>query len=206
MFFLPGHHKEQGLAYSPLKALISPRPIGWISSLSADGTANLAPYSFFNAIAESPPMVMFISSPDLRDDNQDGHKDSVSNILETREFGVNIVGMAQSEQMVKSSQTVEKKIDEFDYTGLLKKTARTISVPLVDQAPAHLECVYYDHIVLPDDGKGRHSIMLMGRIVGIHIDERNIENGKVNISKYQPVARLGYKEYAVISDKFEMSP
>lgn len=206
MFFLPGTHKDHGLTYSPLKALISPRPIGWISSLSADGVANLSPYSFFNAIAELPPMVMFISAPDMRETNKGGRKDSLANILETREFGVNIVGSEQAEQMVKSSQDVTADIDEFNHTGLAKKQAEKISAPLVAGAPAHLECVYYDHITLPDNGRGQNSVMVMGTIVGIHIDEAIIADGRVDVSRYTPVARLGYKDYAAVSDLFEMSP
>ena len=149
MFFLPGTHKDHGLTYSPLKALVSPRPVGWISSQSADEIANLSPYSFFNAISELPPMIMFISAPDTRDKNKSGQKDSLANILETNEFGVNIVGMAQAAQMVASSRNVASDIDEFDLAGLSKKTANKISVPLVAGAPAHLECKYFDHIRLP---------------------------------------------------------
>lgn len=206
MFFLPGTHKDHGLTYSPLKALISPRPIGWISSLSASGVANLSPYSFFNAIAELPPMVMFISAPDMREANRGGQKDSLANILETREFGVNIVGSEQAEQMVKSSQDVTADIDEFDHTSLGKKKAEKISAPLVAGAPAHLECVYYDHLTLPDNGRGNHSVMVMGTIVGIHIDEAIIANGRVDVSRYTPVARLGYKDYTAVRDLFEMTP
>ena len=206
MFFLPGTHKDHGLTYSPLKALISPRPIGWISSLSASGVANLSPYSFFNAIAELPPMVMFISAPDMREANRGGQKDSLANILETREFGVNIVGSEQAEQMVKSSQDVTADIDEFDHTSLGKKKAEKISAPLVAGAPAHLECVYYNHITLPDNGRGNHSVMVMGTIVGIHIDEAIIADGRVVVSRYTPVARLGYKDYTAVRDLFEMTP
>ena len=205
MFFLPGTHKEHGLNYSPLKALVSPRPVGWISSHTADNIANLSPYSFFNAIAELPPMVMFISAPDVREENVGGQKDSLANILETGEFGVNIVGMAQAKQMVSSSRNVTSDTDEFDLAGLTKKTAEKISVPLVAGAPAHLECKYYDHIKLPDNGRGNHSVMVMGTIVGIHIDEAVIRDGRVDVSLYQPVARLGYKEYAAIRDVFEMN-
>ena len=206
MFFLPGTHKDHGLTYSPLKALISPRPIGWISSLSASGVANLSPYSFFNAIAELPPMVMFISAPDMREANRGGQKDSLANILETREFGVNIVGSEQAEQMVKSSQDVTADIVEFDHTSLGKKKAEKISAPLVAGAPAHLECVYYNHITLPDNGRGNHSVMVMGTIVGIHIDEAIIADGRVDVSRYTPVARLGYKDYTAVRDLFEMTP
>ena len=206
MFFLPGTHKDHGLAYSPLKALVSPRPVGWISSQSADKIANLSPYSFFNAIAELPPMVMFISAPDAREENKDGQKDSLANILETGEFGVNIVAMAQAEQMVKTSKNVSSDTDEFDLAGLTKKTAEKISAPLVANAPAHLECKYYDHITLPDNGRGQHSVMVMGTIVGIHIDDSIIKDGLVDITKYQPVARLGYKDYSTIREVFELTP
>ena len=206
MFFLPGTHKDHGLAYSPLKALVSPRPVGWISSQSADKIANLSPYSFFNAIAELPPMVMFISAPDAREKNKDGQKDSLANILETGEFGVNIVAMAQAEQMVKTSRNVSSDTDEFDLAGLTKKTAEKISAPLVANAPAHLECKYYDHITLPDNGRGQHSVMVMGTIVGIHIDDSIIKDGLVDITIYQPVARLGYKDYSTIREVFELTP
>ena len=206
MFFLPGTHKEHGLAYSPLKALVSPRPIGWISSQSKDKIANLSPYSFFNAIAELPPMVMFISAPDAREENKDGQKDSLANILETGEFAVNIVAMAQAEKMVKTSRNVTSDIDEFDLAGLTKKTAEKISTPLVAGAPAHLECKYYDHITLPENGRGQHSVMVMGTIVGIHIDDAIIKDGHVDIKVYQPVARLGYKDYSAIRDVFELTP
>ena len=206
MFFLPGAHKEQGLRHSPLKALISPRPIGWISSLSASGLANLSPYSFFNAIAELPPMVMFISAPDARDENKNGQKDSLANILETKEFAVNIVGREQAEQMVVSSQPVGADIDEFAHAGLVKKQAQKISAPLVVGAPAHLECTYYDHIALPDNGRGAHSIMVLGHIVGIHIEDNMVEDGLVDVTRYQPVARLGYKDYTNVEDVYEMTP
>ena len=206
MFFLPGTHKEHGLTYSPLKALVSPRPIGWISSQSAKKITNLSPYSFFNAIAESPPMVMFISAPDTRKENKGDLKDSLANILETGEFGVNIVGIAQAEQMVKTSRNVTSNTDEFELAGLEKKSAEKISVPLVADAPAHLECKYYDHITLPKNGSGQHSVMVMGIIVGIHINDAVIKDGRIDVSVYQPVARLGYKDYASIHDVFEMTP
>ena len=206
MDFPAGQHKSHGLAYSPLKALISPRPIGWISSCSADGIANLAPYSFFNAVAELPPMVMFVASPDLREGRVGKTKDSLENILTTKEFGVNIVGTAQCEAMVESSKTVAADEDEFALAGLKKKQAHRISAPLVADAPAHLECRYYSHIELPDNGDGHHSVMVIGRIEHIHIDDRYIKDGKVDVSAYQPVSRLGYRDYAAVRDVFEMQP
>ena len=204
MFFLPGQHQEFGLPHSPLKALISPRPIVWISTCSEDGIANLSPYSFFNAIAELPPMVMFVSAPDAREGTQGGHKDSFTNIQQTGEFGVNIVGMDQAKQMLASSQTLPAQSDEFEHAGLTKKKAEKISVPLVEGAPAHLECVYYDHVTLPDNGKGGHSIIVLGNIVGIHIDEAIIKDGLVDVTKYQAVSRLGYQDYSAVTELFSM--
>lgn len=207
MDFTAGQHIQAGLKYSPLKALISPRPIGWISSISPSGNANLAPYSFFNAVAELPPMVMFISAPDLRQERQDASgfaKDSLQNILDTKEFGVNITSSNQLKQMVISSQTVPAETDEFALAGLEKKQAKTIKAPLVAGAPAHLECHYYDHINLPDNGKGTHSVMVLGRITHIHIDDKVISDGRVDVSAFQPVSRLGYRDYDLVTDPFEV--
>ena len=207
MDFTAGQHKQAGLSFSPLKALISPRPIGWISSISPAGVANLAPYSFFNAVAELPPMVMFISAPDVRDDQPDKTgfaKDSLQNILDSREFGVNITSADQLDQMVASSRPVGAGIDEFELAGLEKKQAKTINAPLVAGAPAHLECHYYDHINLPDNGKGQHSIMVLGRISHIHIDDRVISDGRVDVSAFRPVSRLGYRDYDLVTDPFEV--
>ncbi|MGC6412277.1 MAG: flavin reductase family protein [Candidatus Puniceispirillaceae bacterium] len=208
MFFKPGQHKEMGLRYSPLKALIAPRPIGWISTLSKEGVANLAPYSFFNGVSELPPMVMFASAPDRRDDNVHGQKDSLANILETGGFGVNIVSAALANQMMESSKPLPAERDEFKAAGLTKKQGEIVDIPLVAEAPAHLECRYYSHITLPDyqtgDGTIQGTVMVIGEIVGIHIDPAFIEDGRLDVTKYQPVARLGYGDYAMVSDLFEM--
>lgn len=206
MDFPAGQHKSHGLSYSPLKALVSPRPIGWISTCSSSGVANLAPYSFFNAISELPPMVMFVSSPDLREGRQGKAKDSLDNIFETGEFGVNITSAAQVDEMVLSSKTVTADEDEFELTKLAKKAAKTISAPLVAHAPAHFECRYHSHIELPDNGAGHHSVMVLGMITHIHIDDKFIKEGKVDVAAFQPVARLGYRDYAIIKDLFAIPP
>lgn len=206
MDFPAGQHKANGLHYSPLKALISPRPIGWISSVSKQGVANLAPYSFFNAISELPPMVMFVSSPDLRDGRKGETKDSLENIFETGEFGVNITSAVQTEAMVISSKTVSRNEDEFELASIQKKAGKVISAPLVEGAPAHLECRYHSHITLPDNGAGQHSVMVLGTIEHIHIEDAYIKEGRVDVSAFQPVSRLGYRDYAIIKDIFAMTP
>ena len=118
---------------------------------------------------------------------------------------MNIVAMAQAEKMVKTSRNVTRDIDEFDLAGLTKKTAEKISAPLVAGAPAHLECKYYDHITLPDNGRGQHSVMVMGTIVGIPIDDVIIKDGHFDVTVFQPVARLGCKDYSAIHDVFKLT-
>ena len=148
-------------------------------------------------------MVMFISAPDARAENKNGQKDSLANILETREFGVNIVGQKQAKQMVKSSQPVGANIDEFDHAALTKIAGQKISAPLVAGAPAHLECVYYDHINLPENGNGSHSVMVLGHIV-IHIDDNMVKTagGCDPLSARFSAGLYGLRQY---TDIYEMT-
>ena len=208
MYFKAGNHKQAGLSHGPFKAIISPRPIGWISSCDEDGIANLAPYSFFNAISEMPPMVMFVSAPDARKDPDAHHhnpKDSLVNIRRSGEFGVNIVSQAQSDAMVATSAMLAPQIDEFTSAGLSKMPARDISAPLVAGAPAHLECRVHDMIDLPGTENRAGCVMVLGLVISMHIDDAFIQDGKLDVSKYQPVARLGYKDYATITEVYEMA-
>ena len=208
MYYRAGEHKQHGLAYSPFKALISPRPIGWISSCDEAGIANLAPYSFFNAISEIPPMVMFVSAPDARQPQDDvtihHAKDSLANIKQTGEFGVNIVSKHQMTQMVQSSAMMTSDEDEFTASGLDKKIAHDISAPLVAGAPAHLECRLHDIISLPGTSHRAGCQMVIGHVISFHIDDDIIKQGKVDVTAFQPVARLGYKDYSTISSVFEI--
>ena len=213
MYFKAGTHKEAGLKYGPFKALISPRPIGWISSCDEAGVANLAPYSFFNAISELPPMVMFVSAPDVRPKTStapDGTllhhaKDSLHNIRQTGEFGVNIVSEAQKEAMVASSDLLAPEIDEFEAAGLSKMAANDIRAPLVKGAPAHLECRLHEMIDLPGTDERAGCVMVIGHVISLHIADEVITDGKVDVTKYQPVSRLGYRDYATITDVYEIS-
>ena len=207
MYFEAGQHKQAGLRYNPFKALISPRPIGWISSCDADGHANLAPYSFFNAISQLPPMVMFVSAPDSRTGQAPDvpvQKDSLANIRQTGEFGVNIVGLAQRDDMVASSAMFPPEIDEFEEAGLAKMTGKHITAPLVKDAPAHLECRLHDIIDLPGTVTSAGCVMVIGHVLALHIQDDVIVDGKVDVRKFQPVARLGYKDYCTVSELYEM--
>ena len=197
MFFTPGTHLQSGLSHNPLKAIVSPRPIGWISSQGSDGSVNLAPYSYFNAISEQPPMVMFSSAP-----GGDTSKDSLRNVLETKEFVVNVVSAALGDAMNVSSGSFPYGTNEFDEAGLEMAACETVSVPRVKAAPAALECCLWQVIELPAPENGRVSTMVIGTITGIHIADDVIVDGKVDVAAYQPLARLGYMDYAQITELF----
>ena len=199
MFFTPGTHLQSGLSHNPLKAIVSPRPIGWISSQGSDGSVNLAPYSYFNAISEQPPMVMFSSAP-----GDATSKDSLRNVLETKEFVVNVVSAALGDAMNVSSGSFPYGTNEFDKAGLEMAACETVSVPRVKAAPAALECCLWQAIDLPAPDNGRASTMVIGTITGIYIADDVIVDGKVDVAAYQPLARLGYMDYAQITELFAM--
>ena len=187
--FYDASRRDHGLQIDPFKAIVAPRPIGWISSVSADGVANLAPYSFFNAFAEQPYYVAFGS---------DGYKDSLRNITATGVFAVNIVSYELRDAMNASSALVPSHVDEFELARLTKVQCNMIAAPRVGESPACLECRHYKTVELPDDDGHVNSHMVIGRVVGVHIDDRFIENGRLNTAAMQPIARLGYAEYATV--------
>ena len=199
MFFIPGSHLQAGLSHNPLKAIVSPRPIGWISSRGNDGSVNLAPYSYFNAIAEQPPMVMFSSGP-----SGNTSKDSLRNVLETEEFVVNIVSAALGDAMNISSGSFPYGRNEFTEAGLAMVDCETLSVPRVEAAPAALECNLWQAIELPTPEDGVASTIVLGTVTGIHIADEVIVDGKIDVTIYKPLARLGYMDYTQITTLFEM--
>ena len=200
MYFIPGTHKEAGLSFSPIKAIISPRPIGWISSRGKDGSVNLAPYSYFNAISELPPMVIFSSASS---DNS-GYKDSLRNVIETKEFVVNIVSSALADAMNITSANLSYGESEFAAAKLEMANCQTVSAPRVASSPAALECKLWKVVELPKPDTADAGVMVIGTITGIHIDDRVIKDGKVDVTVFQPLARLGYMDYARITDVFSM--
>jgi flavin reductase (DIM6/NTAB) family NADH-FMN oxidoreductase RutF len=186
---------DHGLALDPFKAVLVPRPIGWISTVSAAGIANLAPYSFFNAVAEHPHYVCFGS---------DGRKDSLANIEATGEFAVNLATHELRDAMNASAAVVPPHVDEFDLAGLDKAPCHTIRAPRVAASPACFECRLAQIVPLPsDDGHVAHW-MVLGRVVGVHIDDRFIRDGRVDTAAMKPLARLGYAEYATIETTWRM--
>lgn len=197
MFYKPqnGH----GLPHNPFNAIVTPRPIGWISSRDADGNDNLAPYSFFNAVAYVPPQVMFSSTGQKPD--RDGTKDSVGNIRDTNCFCVNIVEYAMRDAMNTSSAALDKNIDEFAKAGLEKTHCETIDCPRVVGTPAALECKLTQILQLP----GTANFAVFGEVIGIHMRDDCLIDGLFDITQFQPLARLGYRDYTRVTDIFSLS-
>lgn len=196
MFYRPedGH----GLPYNPFNAIVTPRPIGWISTRDKDGNDNLAPYSFFNAVAYVPPQVMF-SSTGVKED-RDGTKDSVTIIRETGVFCVNVVSAALQNAMNASSATLPAGSDEFAHAKLEKAECESIYAPRVAHAPAALECKLTQIIKL----EGASNYLVLGEVTGVHLEDACIKDGRFDITTYQPLARLGYRDYTVVKDLFEL--
>ncbi len=196
MFYRPedGH----GLAHNPFNAIVTPRPIGWISTRGADGQDNLAPYSFFNAVAYVPPQVMFASTGTKPD--RDGTKDSVSNIRETGEFCVNIVEYAMRDVMNTTSGMWPREVDEYDHAGIERAECDTIACSRVAAAPANLECRLTEIVTL----RGEANFLVLGEVTGIHLRDDCIRDGMFDILTYQPLTRLGYRDYSRITEVFSL--
>jgi len=188
---------DHGLPHNPFKAIVSPRPIGWISSLDADGRTNLAPYSFFNAVSDRPPIVVFSSS---------GFKDSAANAEATGEFVCNMASWDLKDEMNVSSAMVSNETCEFELSGLEIASSRLVKAPRVARAVTALECKHLQTLRLKDlDGADTDNWLVFGQVVGIHIDDSIIVNGKVDVTRFKPLSRLGYMEYAAITEVFEMA-
>lgn len=183
---------NHGLRYDPFKALVSPRPIGWVSTISPQGVLNLAPYSFFNAVGDRPPMVMFSSA---------GRKDSLTNIEATGEFVCSFVSNALCDAMNMSSAAVTPGVDEFQLAGLTPAASVHVKPPRVAESPAALECRLWKIQPLPaPPGTSEPAYwVVFGEVVGVYIDDRYLSNGMFDVAAAQPLARLGYMDYAVIN-------
>ena len=197
MFYQP---KKNPFSIDPYKSLIFPRPIGWISSIDKKGIVNLAPYSYFNAIADDPPQIMFVAGASDRSSQK---KDTLTNIMATKEFVVNFATSATRNQMNLSSKDIHKDDDEFVLTKLKKRKSRLVKVPSVANSPVNLECKLLKSIKLKSSLK-KFSTMVMGEVIGIYIKDSFIEKGRVNSAAMRYVARMGYSEYTTVSSKFKM--
>ncbi len=192
-----------GLPHNPFNAIVLPCPIGWISSMDGAGNVNLAPYSFFNAVAYVPPQVMFAATG--AHDHGGRFKDTVRNIEETREFVVNIATWDLREAVNASSVNAPHGEDEFDYAGLEKAPSELVAPPRVARSPVHLECVHSQTVPLLDAGNGGPNTAVFGKVIGIHIDDAVMTDGLVDIAKLRPIGRLGYRDYVHVTERFSMT-
>ncbi|MFG1283955.1 flavin reductase family protein [Xanthobacter autotrophicus] len=194
MFYEPAK-RNHGLPHAPLKAIVAPRPIGWISSLTPDGVANLAPYSFFNMISEVPALVMFSSQ---------GAKDSLANIEATGEFVCNLATLDLVDKVNLTSSPVPRNVSEFDTAEIARAPSRLVKPPRVAAAPCALECVYVETF----RPRGRNGVqadayMIIGEVVGVYIDDAAIIGGRVDIAALKVIARCGYLDYAPVDRLIE---
>jgi flavin reductase (DIM6/NTAB) family NADH-FMN oxidoreductase RutF len=195
MFYEP-EKRNHGLPHDPFKALVAPRPIGWISTRSADGRLNLAPYSYFNALSDDPWLVAFASG---------GQKDSMSFAAESGEFVVNIVTQKLMDAMVKTSVDAPRGSNEFSYAGLEPEQSTLVDAPRVKGIAAALECKVTETIeprLLNGSKSGIH--LVIGEVVGIHVDEEMLTNGLFDYEKAGLVSRLGYLDYSIVGPTFQM--
>lgn len=196
IFYEPLTRDKMLLPHDPFKALIAPRPIGWVSTLSKTGAINLAPYSFFNAVCEQPPIIVFSSN---------GPKDSMTFAGETGEFVWNMPTYALRERMNATSAPLPRGESEFGFAHIEMAPSRIVKPPRVAASPAALECKVSDLYQLKDmHGAPTQNYLVFGQVVGVHIDEAFIKDGIVDTAAMQPITRCGYMDYAVTDKMFTM--
>jgi flavin reductase (DIM6/NTAB) family NADH-FMN oxidoreductase RutF len=195
--------KPHGLKHNPFKSLVAPRPIGWVSTLNQAGVVNLAPFSFFNAVADAPQMVIICVNGSHK---AGGAKDTLANIRETGEFVCSMATWELREAMNHSSIDAPHGVDEMTLSGLAPAPCRLVKPPRVAAAPAALECVLHQIVELPSTNPNTANNTIFGRVVGIHINTSIIKDGMIDMTRFQPIARLGYNDYAVVrpDDVFTM--
>jgi flavin reductase (DIM6/NTAB) family NADH-FMN oxidoreductase RutF len=196
-FYEPEARPRELLPHDPFKAIIAPRPIGWVSTVGADGAVNLAPYSFFNAVSDGPPMLAFSSA---------GRKDSATFAHEDGAFVWNLATWDLREAMNETSAKLPRGVNEFDHAGLTMAPSRLVEPPRVAESPCALECRVVHTLELRDvEGRDLDQHLVVGQVVGVHLDERFVADGKVDTAALRPIARCGYLgEYAVVDRLFDM--
>lgn len=197
IFYEPAHRDRSLLPHDPFKSLVAPRPIGWVSTVSADGSVNLAPYSFFNAVAEGPPMLAFSSR---------GAKDSATFATEIDEFVWNLVTYDLREAMNETSAPLERGHSEFERADLEMAPSRLVAPPRVAASPCAMECKVVHHLELHDlDGNTFEQHLVIGQVVGVHLDEDYIADDGVDTASLQTIARCGGPgDYTLVERTFEM--
>jgi flavin reductase (DIM6/NTAB) family NADH-FMN oxidoreductase RutF len=193
--------KPSALAHNPFKACVVPRPIGWISTLSATGEINLAPFSFFSACSADPPIIMYCANGAHA---EGGWKDSLKNAEATGAFVASLATYELRQQVNTTSMQAGRGVDEMALAGLSSAPSRLVQPPGVAESPIRMECVLHRILELPAAPSGATNHAVFGRVVGIHLDDRVLTGGMVDITKLQPISRLGYMDYAVTREVFQM--
>lgn len=203
MFYEPAKN-DHGLPFNPYKSIVVPRPIGWITTLDPDGIVNLAPYSQFNNLGYDPPYVMFSSGSRVGDG---GPKDSARNALLTGEFVTNMATWELRDQINTTAQMVPSDVDEAEMAGLEMVPSTIVKPPRVKASPVHLECRYHTTLTLPGNSIDNLTYVVVGEVLGVHINDDIIDaNGKIDIVKCRPLARMGYFDYTSVESVFELAP
>jgi flavin reductase (DIM6/NTAB) family NADH-FMN oxidoreductase RutF len=185
-----------GLPHNPFKAIIAPRPIGWISTVGQDGAFNLAPYSFFNAVSDTPPMVLFSSY---------GFKDTVANVEASGDFVFNLATEDLKDAMNRTSAPYAHGVSEFDKAGLTPVASDLVAAPRVGEAKASFECRHLQTIrPVGLDGTPADNWIVLGQVVAVHIDRSVLVDGLFDVTLARPLSRLGYMDYAVVDSVFQM--
>lgn len=198
MFYRTDQH--HGLPHDPFKSCIMPRPIGWLTTLSADGVVNLAPFSFFNGVAGAPPIVV----AGVNGLQPHGPKDTVTNCKATGEFVANMATWDLRDAMNLTSAPLPAEIDEMALAGLTPVPCNLVKPPRVGESPINMECKVLQFVDLPSDDPESRNTVIFGQVVGIHIADSVLTDGLVDATKIKPIARLGYMDYAVVEEVFEM--
>ena len=190
--FYTTEKRDHGLPHDPFKALVVPRPIGWVSTVSAEGVLNIAPFSFFNALSDYPPMLIMSVA---------NGKDTVTNLLATGDCTCSLATKALVDEMNMSSAAVDSSVSEFNLANIETAESELVSTPRVAASPAAFECKLWKSIELPvtpgRPGSGYTSLIVS--VVGVHIDDQYIVDGMVDTAAMQPIARLGYMDYSVVN-------
>jgi flavin reductase (DIM6/NTAB) family NADH-FMN oxidoreductase RutF len=200
MYYEPGR-TPHGLPHDPFKSCVVPRPIGWISTVDAAGRHNLAPFSQFQNVTFDPPIVMFAANQN----SSGGRKDSVRNAEQAGEFVWNMATWDLREAVNASAQELPSEVDEFELAGLDKAPSRLVRPMRVARSPIQFECVYLNTLRFPGNGPMGSADVVFGRVVAVHIADDAIDaDGRVDVLRLRPIARMGYFEYTSVDSKFSM--
>jgi flavin reductase (DIM6/NTAB) family NADH-FMN oxidoreductase RutF len=187
---IPYDESEAGAFVAALKSIVVPRPIAWVSTVSEDGVANLAPHSFFTVASQLPPIVQFTSI---------GRNDSLRNAVATGEFTVSLANREMFEQVNASGTNYPPEVDEFEVLGIEPEPSEFVKPPRVAGSPASIECITESTVEF------EHSVVVFGRVVGLAIDERVLDGDHPDIGRLKPLARLGRNEWSEIGEILEIA-